>query len=70
MGHDNRTGNVSILVVLDGWVKGVLAQVMEIGMKGFNPCCVGWVGKSLSGLSFPISLTCFNPCCVGWVGKR
>ena len=36
---------------------------------GFNPCCSGLVGETLSVSPVGCMLQCFNPCCSGLVGE-
>ena len=60
---------VSILVVLDGWVKAEEIYARGIESLCFNPCCVGWVGKRKTRTGLSISRGCVSILVVldGWV---
>ncbi len=58
-------GVVSILVLLDVALKGLLGRSSNSGEWSFNPCSLGCCSESRSAPYFEFTPTSFNPCSLG-----
>ncbi len=63
---------VSILVLMDGWVKTSLACLANARHPSFNPCFNGWMGKDYSRAGCSCLLCCVSILVLmdGWVKTK